>query len=210
MNIHEALAPESVRKRLRSLQMTPRQIWREAYFQHRKEFADAAVLLPLTEQDGEFHLVFTKRAESLRNHPGEISFPGGRADPEDLNLADTALRESSEEISLSPGHVHIFGSFIQMPTFTGFRVTSFVGEFTQPLSSLIINPYEIDTLIVVPLRELADKEIHHVEERTYKGERFPMHSYQYGEHRIWGVTGMMVHLFLQFLLEPTRSSDLNH
>lgn len=203
MNIDEALAPDAVRKRLGVLGMTPRQIWRGAYFQREKEFSDAAVLVPIIEHDGEFHIVLTKRAQSLRQHPGEISFPGGRADPEDLTLADTALREASEEISLSPGRVHVFGSFMQMPTFTGYRVTSFVGEFTQPLSSLIINPYEIDTLIVAPLRELADTKIHHTEERTYNGERFPMHTYQFEEHRIWGVTGMMVHLFLQFLLEPT-------
>src|SRR5690554_4865127 len=128
--------------------MTPRQIWHDTSLQKLTGFCDAAVLLPIIELDGEFQLVFTKRAGSLRQHPGEISFPGGRADPEDLDLAQTALREASEEIALTPDGVQVFGSFVQMPTFTGFRVTSFVGEFTQPLSSLIINPDEIDVLIV--------------------------------------------------------------
>lgn len=119
----------------------------------------------------------------------------------------TALREACEEISLAPGLVHVYGPLVQMPTFTGFRVTSFVGEFTQPLSSLIINPDEIDVLIVAPLVALADPSIYHVEDREFNGERFAMHTYQFGDHRIWGITGMMLHLFLQYLIDPTLKSE---
>lgn len=207
MKIDEALAPDAVRRRLLELEMTPRQIWRDTSIQMPGGFAEAAVLLPIIELDGEFQLVLTKRAKSLRQHPGEISFPGGRADLEDRDLVETALREASEEIALAPDGVRVFGSFVQMPTFTGFRVTSFVGEFTQPLSSLIINPDEIDVLIVAPLRDLLARDIYHVEERVYDGRRFTMHTYQFGVHRIWGITGMMLHLFLQYLIEPTLKSE---
>ena len=207
MKIDEALAPDAVRKRLLELEMTPRKIWHDTSIQKPSSFSEAAVLLPIIELHGEFQLVLTKRSQSLRQHPGEISFPGGRADPEDLDLVQTALREANEEIALAPDDVRVFGSFVQMPTFTGFRVTSFVGEFTQPLSSLIINPDEIDVLIVAPLRALADEKIYEVGERTFDGRRFTMHSFQFGSHRIWGVTGMMLHLFLQYLIEPTLKSE---
>lgn len=207
MKIDEALAPDAVRRRLQELEMTPRKIWRDTLIQKPASLSEAAVLLPIIELDGEFQLVLTRRSSSLRQHPGEISFPGGRADPEDQDLVQTALREASEEIALAPDAVRVFGSFVQMPTFTGFRVTSFVGEFTQPLSSLIINPDEIDVLIVAPLRALADEKIYQVGERVFNGKRFTMHTYQFGQHRIWGVTGMMLHLFLQYLIEPTLKSE---
>ncbi len=207
MKNNEALAPDAVRKRLLELEMTPRRIWGDTSMHLQVGLCEAAVLLPIIELHGEFQLVLTKRSSSLRQHPGEISFPGGRADPEDLDLVKTALREASEEISLAPDAVHVFGSFIQMPTFTGFRVTSFVGEFTQPLSSLIINPDEIDVLIVAPLRALADPSIYHVEQRMFNGEQVAMHAYQFENHRIWGITGMMLHLFLQYLIEPSLNIE---
>ncbi len=162
------------------------------------DLTDAAVLIPMTQFDGALHLVLTQRAASLRKHSGEMSFPGGRRDPEDTNLIATALRESHEEIALAPQDVEIFGSLMRMPTVTGYEVTVYVGEFPWPYE-LVANPAEIDELVVAPLQTLADPQIHRKELREWDGKEFPIHFFDYGPTEIWGATGFMLDTFLHYL-----------
>ena len=85
----------------------------------------SAVLMPMFERDGKVHILLLRRAEGLRRHGGQVAFPGGRSDPEDTSLADTALREAEEEIGLPRAHVRLLGALDDLPTITGYVVTPF-------------------------------------------------------------------------------------
>ena len=94
---------------------------------------DAAVLLPLYGWPEKPGLIFTERRADLRRHAGEISFPGGRQDPDDPDLTGTALREAEEEIGLAPAAVELSGALPPTSTFvTGYRIHPFVGRIPDP------------------------------------------------------------------------------
>lgn len=194
------MKPEDVRERLRRLSDEP--LFRIREFKGLEELfpelRPAAVLVPLTEVSGELDVVLTKRSEELRKHSGEVSFPGGRQDPEDAHLVQTALRETYEEIAILPEDVFVYGALMTMPTVTGYDVTVYVGEFPQPYE-LVPNPAEIDTIIQAPLTRLMDDSIYRTEEREWSGFRFPMHYYDYGGHTVWGATAYMLHTLLEYL-----------
>lgn len=199
MSHEDLLQPSLVRQRLQRLGSKPVQAWQDrGALLKQSSLTNAAVLIPMTEYNGEMHLLFTKRAETLRSHSGEVSFPGGRADDTDKDLLHTALREANEEVSLLPDDVYVYGALVRMPTITGFEVTSFVGEFTQPYS-LHFNPDEIDAGFLAPLSALADEKNHRIEEHAYRGVVYPLHFFDFEGHTIWGATGYMLHLLLDFL-----------
>lgn len=201
--VQELLQPSRVREKLRVLTMEPsfsHGRLPKAY-QDRLELAAAGVLIPLTEIDGRMEVVFTQRPDTMKRHSGEVSFPGGRAEPEDRDLLATALRETREEIALLEKDVDSFGALVQMPTVTGFDVTTFVGEFSSPYP-LRPDPREIDVLFQAPLTYLSRTEVHRVEQQTWQGIEFDVHYYDYEGFNIWGATGYMLHTLLSFLLEP--------
>jgi 8-oxo-dGTP pyrophosphatase MutT (NUDIX family) len=196
--------PDEIRARLERLSNDPRFHLRE-FGGLQDLFGDlrpAAVLVPLTERSGQMDVVLTKRAEDLRKHSGEISFPGGRADDDDDDLIQTALRESHEEIALRPDDVHVFGALMQMPTVTGYDVTVFVGEFEQPYD-LDPNPFEIDELIEAPLDAFTDESIHRLEKREWNGMEVPIHFYDYQGYNVWGATAFMLNTLLEYLKGDT-------
>ena len=97
----------------------------------------SAVLVTLAERDGEYWTVFTRRPDDLRRHPGEISFPGGRLEPDDRDLVHTALREAQEEVGLDPAGVTILGALQPTPTIaTGYAIYPFVGTIGNDLEWL--------------------------------------------------------------------------
>ncbi len=190
--------PRDVRRRLERLSNTPRSTWKRARdFAHR-DLSASAVLVPLSEHDGELYVLFTQRSHELRNHSGEVSFPGGRREPEDDSLVETALRETYEEIALEPSSVHVYGALTRMPTITGFQVTAFVGEYDHD-ADLVSNPDEIHLLFRAPLSALADPANHRVENREFRGETYPIHFFDYEGHVIWGATGRMLWALLEYL-----------
>lgn len=193
--------PDEVRSRLAELTMARptldlTELGRE--WLPEDDLTDAAVLIPLTEDEGGLQVVLTQRATTLRKHSGEMSFPGGRRDPEDSDLIATALRESHEEIALLPSDVQIYGALLQMPTVTGYEVTVYVGEFPSPYQ-LVPNPAEIDEIVIAPLETLADPEIHRRELREWDGREIPIHFFDYGPTEIWGATGFMLDTLLHYL-----------
>lgn len=198
MNRRERLAPHRVRRRLNSLGDTPRVTFQRLSMDDAEGLAAAAVLIPLTEIDEQIHAVFTRRPESMPEHSGEVVFPGGRREPQDDSLLQTALRETQEEIALAPQDVHVYGSLVRMPTVTGYDVTAYVGEFEQPYD-LEPNPREIEELFVAPLHELADPERHRVEQRTWRDDTFDLHFYDYEDQVVWGATGYMVYRLLELV-----------
>jgi 8-oxo-dGTP pyrophosphatase MutT (NUDIX family) len=156
----------------------------------------SAVLVPLFEDDG-LHAVFTKRREDLARHAGEISFPGGRRDPEDADLLDTALREAEEEIGLARDRVEILGALPPTPTFvTNYAIYPFVGMIKAG-EQWTLEPREVDR--VLELR-LDDVRAGYARRRLVRrGIAFRTDTYTVGEDLIWGATGRIVAELLERL-----------
>ncbi len=195
---NDLLAPRRVRRCLRELSDEPQVEFERIPDISREDLTEAAVLIALTEIDGEMYAVFTGRPDTMREHSGEVSFPGGRREPEDDELMQTALRETREEISLAEEDVRLYGNLVCMPTVTGYVINAYVGEFEQPYE-LRPDPREIETLFLAPLSELADPSRRRIEKRSWQGFTFDLHFFDYEGQVIWGATGYMLHLLLDFL-----------
>jgi 8-oxo-dGTP pyrophosphatase MutT (NUDIX family) len=152
--------------------------------------SDAAVLVPLFARDGELHAVLTKRREDLRRHPGEISFPGGRVEPEDPDLVATALREAEEEIGLPRTAVELLGALQPTPTIaTGYAVYPFVGMI-EPGHRWTLSPSEVAAVLELSLPALRDG---YARRRlTRRGLPIRTDTYVTGDHLIWGATARML------------------
>ncbi len=155
----------------------------------------AAVLVPIVAHAAQLTVLFTQRTAQLRSHSGQVSFPGGRAEPDDTSPEFTALREAEEEIGLPAGRVEIVARLPDYLTRTGFRVTPVVGLLTPPLE-LAPDSREVEEVFEVPLAFLLDARNHRRETRELRGETVGYYVMQYRERRIWGATaGMLVNLY---------------
>ena len=171
-------------------------------FRKDREIRPAAVLVPVVSRAGELTVLFTKRTAHLQDHAGQISFPGGRAEPGDASPGDTALRETSEEIGLAPDRVEILGRLTQYTTVTGYRVTPVVGLVTPPFD-LSIDEFEVAEVFEVPLAFLLDPANHQRNLVRHDGRERHYYAMPYGPYYIWGATaGMLMNLFAYL----TRSS----
>jgi 8-oxo-dGTP pyrophosphatase MutT (NUDIX family) len=151
---------------------------------------EAAVLVPLYVRDSRLHVVLIEREKALRTHAGEVSFPGGRRDPADAELAHTALREAHEEIGLDPAGVDLLGPLTPVvTTLTRFAVHPFVG-LIDPGLDWVLAPLEVAALIDVPLSELAATHEHRKLSRD--GVAFPTDCYTSGPHLVWGATARIL------------------
>lgn len=151
---------------------------------------DAAVLIPLRPRADGVDVVFTRRRDDLPHHAGQISFPGGRAEPEDLDLVATALRESQEELAIPPDQVRILGAIEPMPTFVSdFAVHPFVGVVPAELN-MVPHPGEVDAVFEVDLRTLA--RIRESREFKRAGFTFTTEAFDTEGGLIWGVTGFIL------------------
>ncbi|OAI51182.1 hypothetical protein AYO46_08565 [Betaproteobacteria bacterium SCGC AG-212-J23] len=154
----------------------------------------ASVLVPIVTHDA-LTVLFTQRTANLRAHSGQVSFPGGRAEPSDATPEFTALRETQEEIGLPPARVEVLARMPEYLTRTGYRVTPVVGLVAPPLE-LVPDSREVDAVFEVPLAFLLDPANHQRETRELAGRTVGFWVMQYGERRIWGATaGMLVNLY---------------
>ena len=169
--------------------------------------AAASVLIPLVVHEQGLHLLLTRRTDHLRDHAGQISFPGGRVEPEDGNAIATALRETEEEIGLARRHVEVIGELPVYVTVTGFHVTPVVA-LVQPDIELRLDEFEVAEAFEVPLAFLMDPANHRRHRFEYAGgERsflsMPWNSLdaagQPREYFIWGATAAMLRNFYRFL-----------
>jgi len=152
---------------------------------------DAAVLAPIVDRDGEDHLLFTRRADHLGEHPGQMSFPGGGAEPTDDSLLETALREASEEIGLEPEEAEVVGQLDDIRTVTEYAVTPFVAHV--PDREYERDDNEVAEIVTLPLSGLLDPANFEYERRDhpYYGD-IVVHYFHVDGYTVWGATGRIL------------------
>ena len=168
------------------------------------EARPAAVLVPFYWDNGEWHLLFTQRTQHVESHKGQVSFPGGRADPEDVTRIDTALREAEEEIGLKRAYVEVLGRLPDHAVITGYRVTPVVG-LVRPGFELVLDPVEVAGSFEAPLRHLLDPSTHSRRKYRIAGVEVETFDLPWGSFNIWGATAGML-LTLREIL-GVRDSD---
>jgi 8-oxo-dGTP pyrophosphatase MutT (NUDIX family) len=151
----------------------------------------AAVLVPLIERQQGLTVLLTRRTAHLRDHAGQISFPGGRIDPDDADPAAAALRETEEELGISRDLVRIVGYLPTHAVVTGFAVVPVVG-FVSDRHSVRHDPDEVEESFEVPLAFLVDPANAARAWRDFRGVRWPTCEYWFGGRRIWGATAHMI------------------
>lgn len=162
-----------------------------------KRRSPASVIVPVMVKDGELHVLFTRRTELVRDHKGQISFPGGVREKGDRNLLHTALRETDEEIRLSPGDIEIIGRLDDIATPTGYRITPFAG-FIPDNYSFVINSQEIEEILIYPESRLIDPDIFSEEIRTYGRRKYRVCFFSVEQDTvIWGATARILMQLLQ-------------
>ncbi len=170
------------------------------------EDRQAAVLVPLYVDSGELWTVLTRKSEELRNHRGQVAFPGGSLEPGE-DLWQAAVREAEEEVALDSKTVLPLGMLDELPSISGFRVVPCVGAVPFPLD-LQADRSEVDEVFSVPLSACADPQW--VEERqvTVNGRDRWVRVYHVGRHQIWGLTARVIENLLERLglVVPTEIS----
>jgi 8-oxo-dGTP pyrophosphatase MutT (NUDIX family) len=151
----------------------------------------AAVLIPLVERETGLTVLLTQRADTLKDHAGQISFPGGRIEPEDKDAWHAALREAYEEIGLRAEFVEFAGYLPDHHVITGFRVTPVVA-FVNPEYQLRIATAEVHDAFEVPLDFILDAANHKSRRRELGGISIEVHDIPYGDRNIWGATAGML------------------
>ena len=155
----------------------------------------AAVLVPIVDRPSGLTVIFTQRTSHLKAHSGQVSFPGGRAEPEDPTPEFTALREAREEIGLPMERIEVLARLPEYHTRTGFRVTPVVG-LLQPPVELAPDPREVAEVFEVPLAFLLDPANHRRETRVLQGRTVAYYVMRFEHRTIWGATaGMLVNLY---------------
>jgi 8-oxo-dGTP pyrophosphatase MutT (NUDIX family) len=154
----------------------------------------AAVLVPLVMQPAGLTVMLTQRTAHLAAHGGQISFPGGRAEPDDADSIAAALRETEEEVGLPRDYVEIVGRLDTYLTSTGFEITPVVGLVRAPYP-MRADPFEVAEVFEVPLPFILDPANHQRASREYKGRMRHFFVLPYENRYIWGATaGMLVNL----------------
>jgi 8-oxo-dGTP pyrophosphatase MutT (NUDIX family) len=167
----------------------------------------AAVILPLFDKDGECAILFTRRTDTVKDHKGQISFPGGRYEPEDDNLLGTALREFTEEIGLPAEHVQILGELDERITMTSnYIVSVFVGMIPYPCDFKVA-PDEIAQILEIPIATLTDTRYQQAKPELFTG--FPLPTYRYGDDVIWGATARILQQFLEVWVQSTGDGPVS-
>lgn len=158
----------------------------------------AGVLIPLWQRSNSLQVLLTQRSAALRHHAGQVSFPGGRMEPDDADVRVTALRETHEEVGIEPRHVAVIGYLGPMPTITGYAVTPVVGLVSEA-AELAIDSMEVEHAFEVPLEFLLDERNDRRVERQFYGRSIPMVEFHYEGRRIWGATAQIILAFRKYI-----------
>ena len=161
----------------------------------------AAVLIPIIDRGDDLSVLLTLRADDLKHHAGQISFPGGRMEAGDADATAAALRETEEEIGLRRQFVEVLGRLPDHAVITGYRVTPIVG-LVRPGFELVLDPTEVAGTFEAPLRHLLDPSTHARRRRHIAGEEIETFDLPWGSFNIWGATAGMLLTLREVLSDP--------
>jgi len=165
----------------------------------------AAVLTLIYRKNGEYCVLLNKRSDRVDDHKGEISFPGGRMDPEDATLLDTALRETHEEMGVRPQDVEVLGALDDAPTTSRYLISPYAATIPYPYD---FSPSEVEVaeVVEVPLSALMDRANRRDEIRIVDGDIQNAPAFAYNGHIIFGATARILRRFLQLLETPLKET----
>ena len=159
----------------------------------------SAVLVPIYLWDEDYHIIFIRRTETVKEHKGQISFPGGICEKEDKSTMDTALRESHEEIGLLAEDVEVLGELDdEITTTSNYIVSPFVGIIQWPYR-FTKSEDEVDEILKVPLPALLDKDCPRPDTEILNGKEVDSYAYNYRGTIIWGATARILYKLLDII-----------
>jgi 8-oxo-dGTP pyrophosphatase MutT (NUDIX family) len=164
-----------------------------------EDLKPAGVLIPILGDRKALTVLLTQRSPDLKHHAGQVSFPGGRMESADVDIAATALRETHEEVGIRPEQVHVAGYLNPMLTVTGYAVTPIVGLVDANVN-LTLDQREVEHAFEVPLSFLLDERNQQLSERELHGVTVPIVEFNYAEQRIWGATANILVALRKLLL----------
>ncbi len=160
------------------------------------DFMPAAVIIPFFNKKDAAHILFTLRTDKVLHHKGQVSFPGGAWETQDKTLAETALRETEEEVGIPRNKLNIIGQLDDFPTISDFLVTPYVATMPYPYPH-DINTDEVAELLEVPLDLFLTDEFFEMKEKRYGNKSYPVYYYHWENVVIWGVTGYIINRFVE-------------
>jgi 8-oxo-dGTP pyrophosphatase MutT (NUDIX family) len=156
-----------------------------------KSLKPAAVLVPLVLRDDELHVILTRRTDHLRDHAGQISFPGGRAEKHDADITAAALRETEEEVGIAPHHIEVIGDLEVYRTVTGYAVTPIIG-LVDPGHDIAPDVFEVAEVFEIPFRLVLNPEHFQRHTRMFLDRERSYYVVPYRHYYIWGATAAML------------------
>jgi len=154
-------------------------------------FLEASVLIPILTFKKDLEILLTKRSNNLKNHPGQIAFPGGKKDQIDSSPIETALRETQEEVGLNPKNVEIIASLPSHKTATCFVIKPYLGLVNQPFSETL-RQGEVDEIFTVPYEYILNEKNFSIQTRKWNGSQRSYYVVPYGPYYVWGATARIL------------------
>ena len=163
-------------------------------------YIDSAVLVPFVKIDHFWHLLFTRRTNTVSDHKGQVAFPGGARDHSDQNPIDTALRETFEEIGIERKSIETISALPSMQTITHYYITPIIGFVEWP-TKIKLEEGEVERVFTIPISWLADDNNH--EKRLYEGpgniKRNVIFYKQYDGEIVWGITAAITQCLISLI-----------
>ena len=160
-----------------------------------RKLIKSAVLVPIVFEENKISIILTHRSSNLKDHAGQISFPGGRIDQKDISPVDTALRETYEEIGIEKEFINVLGNLDTYITGTGFQILPII-SYVKDGYDITINSKEVESYFKLPLDFLMNKKNHNVDKKLYNnGEisyNYNFNVINYDKHYIWGATASIL------------------
>ena len=164
---------------------------KNSYKLSNKDYKLAAVLFPLIKKENEYEVILTTRSKDVLSHPGQVCFPGGRLDSQDMNMIDCATREAYEEVGIKPNQVDILGILDDCVTGTDYKVTPVLGIINGCFVPKI-QEKEVADLFKVPLNFFLKTNNRKIITSTYKNKKYSYYEFNWKEKKIWGSTARII------------------